>query len=75
MLKSSMKLEARERSRIIESYLSHEISLSEAAREGSASTTTINRWLTIYENDGPTGLLPTHKNNQYSVQLKLSANK
>ena len=44
--------------KLVEQYLAGEISKAEAARlAGSGSWGTFNRWIIIYKNDGPIGLL------------------
>ncbi|MGM0215700.1 transposase [Enterococcus sp. AZ109] len=73
MGKRSMKLSPEERIKIVESCLSHEISIKGAAKEAQVSWNTIKRWCTLYENEGPSGLLATRKNTNYPKELKLAA--
>lgn len=73
MSKRQMKHSVEERCRIVERCLDNQISVSAAARELSVSKSTIQRWITLYETDGPLALLPAKKNNHYSKELKLAA--
>lgn len=73
MSKRQMKHSVEDRCRIVERCLDNEISVAEATRELSVSKSTIQRWITLYETDGPSALLPTKKNSSYSTDLKLSA--
>lgn len=73
MSKRKMKLSVEERIQIVESYLNGQSSISEAAQEASVNRSTIKRWIAIYGNEGPTGLLPTKKNRHYSKELKVEA--
>ena len=60
--------------KLVERYLSGEINETEAARlAGSGSWGTFNRWIIIYKNDGPIGLLNQKHNRNYSVELKYAA--
>lgn len=65
-----MKLSPEERIRIVESYLRHEISLAGAAKEAQVDRSTVKRWGTLYENEGPTGLMAVRKNRNYPKELK-----
>lgn len=51
----------------------NEASINSLAKEAQVSFSTIERWITLYENEGPTGLLPTKRNQSYSTELKLNA--
>ncbi|KAF1296460.1 transcriptional regulator [Enterococcus sp. JM4C] len=73
MGKRRMKLTPEERIKIVESYLRHELSLNGAAKEVGVTWATIKNWCTLYENEGPTGLLATRKNKSYPKELKLAA--
>lgn len=61
---------------LVEKYLNHEIGIYEAARLAGMSGKTVNpvrRWINIYENEGPTGLLCQKKNRSYATTVKLEA--
>ena len=58
---------------LVEQYLNSQISISEASRIAGVVPHTFKTWLMLYENNGPSGLLPVKKNNYYSPALKLSA--
>lgn len=73
MGKRRMKLTPEERLKIVESCLRHEISISGAAKEAGIDRMTIKNWCTLYENEGPTGLLVAKKNKNYPKELKLAA--
>lgn len=68
-----MKLSANERLTLVERYLRREDSLKNLAKVSNISMSTLKRWIMLYENDGPTGLLPTKKNKSYPVELKIRA--
>ncbi len=60
--------------KLIERYLAGEISKAEAARlAGVDKQNSFNRWLIIYKNEGPTGLLDQRHNKYYSTELKYAA--
>ena len=60
--------------KLVEQYLAGEISKAEAARlAGFGSWGTFNRWIIIYKNNGPIGLLNQKHNRNYSVELKYAA--
>lgn len=73
MSKHQMKHSVEERCKIVERCLDNEISVAEATRELSVSKSTIQRWITLYEMDGPSALLPAKKRTHYSKELKLAA--
>lgn len=61
---------------LVEKYLRGEIRISQACRLAGLSERTYNpfkRWVNIYQNEGPSGLLDQKKNRYYSKALKLSA--
>ena len=61
---------------LVEKYLRDEISITEGcALAGLSKKTTapFRRWLAIYKNEGPSGLLNQKKNRYYSKELKLDA--
>ena len=70
MRKRKMTGTPEERVTIVEQYLNGKISRKQAAQKAQVSTDTIQRWCTLYENEGPTGLLAIKKNRNYSQKLK-----
>ncbi len=59
---------------LVERYLQNEIGVSEAARiAGLLSERSFSDWISIYRNEGPTGLLDQKHNKNYSKELKLAA--
>ena len=61
---------------LVEKYLRDEIGIYEAARLAGMSGKTaapVRRWVNIYENEGPSGLLEQKKNRCYSAKTKLEA--
>ena len=73
MSRGKMKLSSEERLALVERALRNEASISSLAKEAQVDSSTIERWITLYENEGPTGLLPTKRNQSYSTELKLNA--
>ena len=62
--------------KLVEMYLNDEISISEGARLAGLSektTTPFRRWVSIYQNEGPDGLLAQKKNRVYSNETKYTA--
>lgn len=68
-----MKSNVDQRIRLVEQYLRGETSLAQATEEASVSIASFRRWVSIYKNEGHTGLLPVRKNKAYSKELKLEA--
>ncbi len=59
---------------LVERYLRNEIGLNEAVRlAGLKSHDTFSAWVSIYRNEGPSGLLYQTHNKSYSKSLKLAA--
>ena len=61
---------------LVEKYLRDEIGIYEAARLAGMSGKTdhpIRRWINIYKNEGPSGLLDQRKKRSYSQKDKLEA--
>jgi len=61
---------------LVEKYLRDEISITEGCRLAGLSdktTAPFRRWISIYKNEGPSGLLNQEKNRYYSKELKLAA--
>lgn len=73
MSKRKMKLTPEERIKLVESYLNGKDSLITIASTVGINEATLRNWLMIYENEGPTGLLPKKKNAHYSSETKLQA--
>ena len=68
-----MKLSPEERMTFVEKYLRNEVSMAQAADAAGVAWQTMNSWVRIYENEGPTGLIETQKNRHYPKELKLAA--
>ena len=61
---------------LVEKYLRDEIGIREAARQAGLSgsgTESFRKWVDIYRNEGPTGLLEQKSFKSYSLELKISA--
>ena len=59
---------------LVERYLRGELGASEAARmAGLTRETALIDWVSVYRNEGPTGLLDQPQNKYYSKELKLAA--
>ena len=61
---------------LVERYLKNEIGIREAGRQAGLSgngTEAFRKWVDIYQNEGPSGLLEQKHNKRYSQELKLSA--
>ena len=61
---------------LVEKYLRDEIGIYEAARLAGISgktTSPVRRWINIYQNEGPAGLLEQKNNRCYSAKVKLDA--
>lgn len=67
------KIDPVEKVKIVERYLAGEIGICQAGRELGVNHQTIRNWLSIYQYEGPTGLLYQSKNRSYSKDLKMSA--
>ena len=60
--------------KLVERYLAGELSKTEAARLADVDPWGVfNRWISIYKNEGPTGLFNQKHNKYYSVELKYAA--
>lgn len=55
MSRGKMKLSSEERLAFVERALKNEASINSLAKEAQVSFSTIERWITLYENEGPTG--------------------
>ncbi|WP_419508358.1 helix-turn-helix domain-containing protein [Blautia sp.] len=62
-----------EKVKIVECYLAGEISIHQAGRKLGVTRKSILRWISIYQQDGPIGLLNQPKNKSYSKEIKISA--
>ena len=61
---------------MVEKYLMGEVSLREAAKQAGLSgngTKTFQRWINIYRNEGPPGLMDQEKHRHYTAETKLAA--
>ena len=61
---------------LVEKYLRDEIGIREAARQAGLScngTDAFRKWINIYRNEGPAGLLEQEHNKYYSQELKIAA--
>ena len=67
------KIEPVEKVKIVERYLAGEIGIRQAGKELGVDHHSIQNWISIYQYDGPTGLLNQPKNKSYSKDLKISA--
>ena len=67
------KIEPVEKVKIVERYLAGEIGIRKAGKELGVDHHSIRNWISIYQYDGPTGLLNQPKNRSYSKDLKISA--
>ena len=67
------KIEPVEKVKIVERYLAGEIGIQQAGKELGVDHHSIRNWISIYQYDGPTGLLNQPKNKSYSKDLKISA--
>jgi len=62
--------------RLVESYLKSEIGLREAARQAGLAgngTESFRKWVNIYKNEGPAGLLQQKRYKKYPLAVKLAA--
>lgn len=73
MSKRKMKLTPEKRIELVESYLNGKDSLNSLASTVGINTETLRRWIMLYENGGPTGLLAKQKNTHYSIETKIHA--
>lgn len=67
------KLEAEDKLKVVEKYLSGQLGCKEASRIAGVDTVTIRRWVNRYKAEGPTGLLSSAQNRSYSRETKLAA--
>ncbi|MDE1550048.1 helix-turn-helix domain-containing protein [Jeotgalibaca caeni] len=73
MPKRQMKHTFEERCELVERCINNEISIARAGETLGVSPSAINRWIMLYENCGPTALLPMSKNTHYPKELKRAA--
>ena len=59
--------------KIVEQYLDGEIGLGQASKNLGVACQSIRKWISIYQCNGPTGLLNQPNNKSYSKALKISA--
>ena len=61
---------------LVEQYLRNEIGIREAGRMAGLAgngSDAFRKWINIYQNDGPSGLLDQEHNKHYPIELKLEA--
>lgn len=67
-IETSLKIE------LVERYLNGEIGINEVARlAGIRGNASVYKWVSIYKNEGPVGLLPQKTYKNYSAEVKLQA--
>lgn len=59
--------------KIIEQYLAGEIGLNQTSKRFGVACQSIRKWISIYQRNGPAGLLNQPKNKSYSKVSKISA--
>ena len=62
--------------KLVEKYLNGEIGIREAAKMAGLSgngTDSFQKWVNIYENEGPSGLLNQERSRTYPLELKMAA--
>ena len=67
------KISAEEKLRIVEEYISGKIGFTEAYGRAGVGKATLQRWVSRYKTEGPTGFLPQERNRSYSKDTKLAA--
>lgn len=67
------KIDPVEKVKIVERYLDGKIGIRQAGKELGIAYQCIQRWVSIYKSEGPTGLLNQPKNKSYSKKLKICA--
>lgn len=67
------KWTAKEKVEIVEAYLTGKVGQSEASRMVGANKVTLQRWVSLYKAEGPTGLLSSPRNRAYSKETKQAA--
>lgn len=67
------KIDPVEKVKIVEQYLSGELSIRQAGNCLGIAYQSVQRWVRIYKSEGPTGLLNQPKNRSYSKELKIAA--
>ena len=67
------KWTAKEKVEIVEAYLTGKVGQSEASRIVGANNATLQRWVSLYKAEGPTGLLSSPHNRAYSKETKQAA--
>lgn len=67
------KWTAKEKVEIVEAYLTGKVGQSEASRMVGANKVTLQRWVSLYKTEGPTGLLSSPRNRAYSKETKQAA--
>lgn len=62
-----------EKLQMVESYLSGKMSQRETSRIVGVNKATLQRWVSLYKAEGPTGLLSSPRNRAYSKETKQAA--
>jgi len=71
MSKSMKGINAIEKVKLVEEYLSGKISRSAAIKKVGINESTFRLWIRLYRTSGTTALLPLKKNKYYSKELKI----
>ena len=75
-MSNRIKIDPSIKVKLVESYLRSEIGLREAARQAGlagSGTEAFMKWVNIYKNEGPAGLLPQKHHKGYPLTTKLAA--
>lgn len=67
------KASAEEKLRIVEEYLSGKVGYREVCRRAGIALSTLQRWVSRYNTEGPTGFLPAERIRNYSREIRHSA--
>lgn len=70
---NKVKVTTEEKVRIVELYLSGKIGYSEAGQKLGVDRKAIALWVSLFQSEGPEGLLPQAYDRAYSKETKLSA--
>jgi len=70
IMSRKVKVEASEKLRIVEEYISGRISISDASRECGVNRRTVDLWVNLYKIEGSSGLLTKEHNLVYSKETK-----
>lgn len=75
LMSRKSKIDSALKVELVEKYIKGEISISEASRLAGVSNSgsSFQKWVSIYQNEGPVGLLNQSNNRVYSRETKLAA--